>query len=102
MSELFLTILNMSLTAIYVIIFVILIRLVLQKSPKVISYALWAVAAFRLVIPFSFESVFSLMPQTAAPIPHDIIYQQKPQINSGILSVGNWTVFYGLYLENRR
>lgn len=87
MSELFLTILNMSLTASYVIIFAILIRLALQKAPKVISYALWVVVAFRLVIPFSFESVFSLLPQTATPIPHDIIYQQKPQINSGILSV---------------
>lgn len=87
MSELFLTILNMSLTASYVIIFVILIRLALQKAPKVISYALWAVVAFRLVIPFSFDSVFSLLPQAATPIPHDIIYQHKPQINSGILSV---------------
>ncbi len=87
MSELFLAILNMSITASYVIIFVILIRLAIQKAPKVISYALWAVVAFRLVIPFSFESVFSLLPQTATPIPHDIIYQQKPQISSGILSV---------------
>lgn len=87
MSELFLAILNMSITASYVIIFVILIRLAIQKAPKVISYALWAVVAFRLVIPFSFESVFSLLPKTATPIPHDIIYQQKPQISSGILSV---------------
>ncbi len=54
MSELFLAILNMSITASYVIIFVILIRLAIQKAPKVISYALWAVVAFRLVIPFSF------------------------------------------------
>ncbi|MDW5298724.1 MAG: M56 family metallopeptidase [Sedimentibacter sp.] len=87
MSEIFINILNMSLTASYVIIFVILIRMALQKAPKVISYALWTVVAFRLVIPLSFESVFSLLPQTATPIPHDIIYQQKPQINSGILSV---------------
>ncbi|WP_326909900.1 M56 family metallopeptidase [Sedimentibacter sp. MB31-C6] len=87
MSELFLTVLNMSLTASYVIIFVILIRLALQKTPKVISYALWVVVAFRLVTPFSFESMFSLLPQTATSIPYDIVYQQKPQINSGVLSV---------------
>ncbi len=86
MSELFLTVLNTSLTASYVIIFVILIRLLLKKSPKVISYALWGVVAFRLTIPFSFESMLSLMPRNTnvVPIPHDIIYQQSPQINSGI------------------
>ena len=86
MSEQFLTVLNMSLTASYVIIFVMLIRLPLKKVPKVISYALWGVVAFRLIIPFSFESMFSLMPRktNAVPIPHDIIYQQSPQINSGI------------------
>jgi len=86
MSELFLTILNMSLTASYVIIFVMLIRLLLKRAPKFISYALWGVVAFRLVIPFSFESMFSLMPRNTnvVSIPHDIIYQQNPQINSGI------------------
>ncbi|MGI6677835.1 MAG: M56 family metallopeptidase [Dehalobacterium sp.] len=86
MSELFLTVLNRSLTASYVILFVILVRLLLKKAPKIISYALWGVVAFRLIIPFSFESMFSLMPRNTntVPIPHDIIYQQSPQINSGI------------------
>lgn len=86
MGELFLSILNMSLTASYVIIFVMLIRLPLKKVPKVISYALWGVVAFRLIVPFSFESMFSLLPRNTntVPIPHDIIYQQNPRINSGI------------------
>ncbi len=86
MSEIFLTVLNMSLTASYVILFVIPIRLALKKAPKVISYALWVVVAFRLIFPFSFESMFSLMPRNtnAVPISHDIIYQQSPQINTGI------------------
>jgi beta-lactamase regulating signal transducer with metallopeptidase domain len=86
MSELFLTVLNMSLMASYVILFVILVRLFLKKAPKFISYALWSVVAFRLIIPFSFESMFSLMPRNtnAVPIPHDIIYQQSPKINSGL------------------
>jgi beta-lactamase regulating signal transducer with metallopeptidase domain len=86
MSELFHIVLNMSPTASYVIIFVILVRLLLKKAPKVISYALWSVAAFRLIVPFSFESMFSLLPRNTntVPIPHDIIYQQSPQINSGI------------------
>jgi len=86
MSELFLTVLNMSFTASYIILIVILIRLLLKKAPKSITYALWGVVAFRLIIPFSFKSKFSLLPaQTnTVPVPHDIIYQQNPQINSGI------------------
>ncbi|WP_027398420.1 M56 family metallopeptidase [Anaerovorax odorimutans] len=86
MSKLFFTVLNMSLTASYVIIFVVLIRLAIKKAPKVISYALWGVVGFRLIIPFSVESMFSLMPRNTntVPIPHDIIYQQSPQVNSGI------------------
>ena len=85
MSEIFLSVLNTSLTASYVIIFVILIRLLLKKSPKVISYALWGVVAFRLTIPFSFESMLSLMPRNTnvVPIPHDIIYQQSPRLTVG-------------------
>lgn len=92
MSELFLTVLNMSLTASYVILFVIIVRLLLKKAPKFISYALWSVAAFRLIIPFSFESMFSLMPRNtnAVSIPYDIIYQQNPQINSGIEAVDSF------------
>ncbi|MFF2483789.1 M56 family metallopeptidase [Paenibacillus sp. NPDC058071] len=86
MSELFLSVLNMSLTASYVVLVVILFRLLLKKAPKVISYALWAVVAFRLAVPFTFESVFSLLPRNSErnPIPQDIMYQQSPQINSGI------------------
>ncbi len=86
MSKLFLSVLNMSLTSSYVILCVILVRLLLKKAPKVVSYALWGVVAFRLILPFSFESMFSLMPRNmnAAPIPLDIIYEQSPQINSGI------------------
>ena len=86
MSELFLSVLNMSLTASYVILFVILVRLLLKKAPKFISYALWGVVAFRLIIPFSFESMFSLIPwnRNVVTISQEIIYQQTPQINSGI------------------
>lgn len=86
MSEIFLAILNRSLTASYVILFVTFIRLLLKKAPKGISYALWSVVAFRLIIPFSFESIFSLLPRNinTTTIPQDIVYQQNPQINSGI------------------
>lgn len=63
MDKLFICVLNMSLTASYVILFVILVRLLLKKAPTVISYALWGIVAFRLIIPVSFESVYSLIPR---------------------------------------
>ena len=92
MSKLFISMLNMSLMASYIILFVMLIRIPLKKAPKAISYALWSVVAFRLIIPFSLESIFSLIPRNmnANPIPQDIIYQQSPQINSGIKIVDSF------------
>jgi hypothetical protein len=45
MGKIFLTVLNMSFTASYVILFVILVRLMLKKAPRVISYVLWGVVA---------------------------------------------------------
>ena len=91
MSELFLAVLNMSLTASYVILCVMLIRLPLKKAPKIISYALWGVVAFRLMIPFSFESIFSLIPRNTAalPVPREIIYLQIPQTKQGIEAAGS-------------
>jgi len=79
MDRLFLTILNMSLTGAFVIVAICLARLLLKKAPKIISYCLWAVAWFRLVLPFSIESVLSLIPFRAAPIPTDIAMQTAMQ-----------------------
>ncbi len=60
MEAVFLKILNMSITASYVIIAVVLIRLLLRKAPKKYLYLLWIVVGFRLCCPVSFQSVFSL------------------------------------------
>lgn len=92
MSELFISVLNMSLTASYVILIVMLVRMLLKKAPKVISYALWSVVAFRLIIPFSFESVFSLLPRKTNfdPISYNIVYQQSSKINGGIEAVDTY------------
>ena len=91
MGNLFISVLNMSITASYVILIVIIIRLLLKKAPKVISYALWSVVGFRLLIPFSFKSVFSLMPRKTNPVPisNEIIYQQSLQIDNGIRVFGS-------------
>ena len=87
LDRIFLQVLNMSFTGGIIILFVLLARLVLRRAPKVFSYALWAVVLFRLVCPFSFESVFSLLPVNAKPIPDDILLSQTPQITTGIAFV---------------
>ena len=86
MDALFLTVLNMSLRASYVILFVIVIRLFLKKIPKTYSYVLWFAVLFRLICPFSFDSIFSLIPDNVN-IPQDIAYSPKPEINSGITAI---------------
>jgi len=53
--------LQMSLTAVPIVLFVILIRFFLMRTPKIFSYALWAVVLFRLLCPVSFTSDFSFI-----------------------------------------
>lgn len=89
LEKLFLQILNMSFTGGIVIAFVLFFRLVLKKAPKVFSYGLWAVALFRLVFPFSFESAFSLLPTKPSPISQNIVFMQTPRIDTGILALNN-------------
>ena len=86
MEAVFLKILNMSMTASWVILTVILLRLLLKKAPKWIMGILWGFVAIRLIVPFSLESIFSLIP-SAEPIPENIFTAENPVINSGIPSL---------------
>ena len=61
MQQLFLEILNMSITATYCLVAVVLLRLLLKKLPKIYSYVLWAVVFFRMACPVSIKSAFSLL-----------------------------------------
>lgn len=83
MSAVFIKLLNMSITAGWLILAVILARLLLKKAPKWIPCIMWGLVAIRLVCPFSFESIFSLIPSSET-IPSNIALQHKPHINSGI------------------
>lgn len=83
MSVLFLKVINMSITASWLILAVVIARVVLKKAPKWITCLLWALVAIRLVFPFSFESKLSLVPSSET-IPMDIETSQAPSINSGI------------------
>lgn len=84
MDAIFLRLLNMNITACYVILAVILIRLLLRKAPRIFSYLLWSAVLFRLAFPFSFASVFSLVRVRTQSVPEDIMFAASPQIQSGI------------------
>ncbi|MBQ1533192.1 MAG: hypothetical protein IIZ64_00050, partial [Erysipelotrichaceae bacterium] len=86
MDAVFLKILNMSITASWLILAVIFARSLLNKAPRWIICMLWGLVAIRLVCPFSFESVFSLIPSSET-IPADIAMQHSPAIDSGITIV---------------
>ena len=66
MSAVFLKLLNMSITAGWLVIAVIVLRLCLKRAPKAIHCALWALVAIRLLCPFSLKSNFSLIPEEVA------------------------------------
>lgn len=83
MEQIFLRILNMSITAGYCVLVVMILRLLLQKMPKIYSYALWAVVYFRLVCPVSIKSVLSLVRVNTQTIPMDIGVRETPRIYSG-------------------
>lgn len=83
MTEAFLYIMNMSITASYIALAVMLIRVLFKKLPKAISVVMWALVGIRLIFPFSFESNMSLIP-SAETVPNNIIYTEKPKINSGL------------------
>ncbi|MCD7807212.1 MAG: M56 family metallopeptidase [Lachnospiraceae bacterium] len=90
LENMFIEILNMSLTASVVILAVCVIRFFWRGAPKIFSYILWAVVLFRLLCPFSLESAFSLLGAVnggeAAQqgrmeyISSDIAYQAQPQV----------------------
>jgi len=83
MEAVFLKILNMGITAGYLALAVILMRLLLKKAPKWIAVLMWGLVAIRLVCPFSLESIFSLIP-SAETVPSTILHTNTPSIHSGI------------------
>ena len=98
MESLFLKILNMSITASYVILALLFIRVLLKRAPKKYAYLLWAALLFRLICPVSFSSAFSLFqmhPFNMAKaqssgeaaliyIPADIGFMDSPKVTVGI------------------
>ncbi len=85
-EKLFLLFLNMSLTGGYIIIAVLIMRFLIRKAPKWINLILWGIAGFRLILPISFNSIFSVF----SAIPNskvstqEIIYSNTPAVRSGV------------------
>ena len=88
MNELFLKIINMSISASWLILAVLILRLVLKKAPKWVNVLLWGIVAVRLICPFSFESALSLIP-SAETFPEKIISGPSFDIQTGISPVDN-------------
>ena len=88
MSELFLKIINMSISASWLILAVLILRLVLKKAPKWVNVLLWGIVAVRLICPFSFESALSLIP-SAETFPEKVISGPSFDIQTGISPVDN-------------
>lgn len=64
MADVFYKILQMSISASWLILAIVVLRIFLKKVPRKIICFLWALVAIRLVCPFAIESRFSLIPDT--------------------------------------
>ena len=88
MNELFLKIINMSISASWLVVAVLILRLVLKKAPKWVYVLLWGIVAVRLICPFSFESALSLIP-SAETFPEKIISGPSFDVQTGITPIDN-------------
>jgi len=88
MEALFLKLLNLSMTAGWLILAIVVLRLMFRRAPRWVFCLLWGLVALRLVVPFSLESALSLIP-SAQPLPDNIIYTANPVISSGVPPIDN-------------
>ncbi len=83
MTNLFLSFVNRSISAGWLILAVILLRRFLKRTPKWLNVALWGLAGIRLAFPISIESIFSLIPSSETISP-EIMQTSEPMVNTGI------------------
>ncbi|MBQ4267903.1 MAG: hypothetical protein IJB93_06890 [Clostridia bacterium] len=82
LTTLFIEVFNLSISAGWIVLAVVLLRFLLKKAPKWINCLWWLLVGIRLVFPFSIESIFSLIPSAKVVSP-DIIYSPSPSISTG-------------------
>lgn len=86
MVAVFLKLLNMSITAGWIVLAVMLLRFLLRKMPKQFTCMLWGLVGLRLIFPFSPESIFSLIP-SAKTLPETLQPGEFPEIHSGVTAI---------------
>lgn len=84
MEAVFLTLLNRSISAGWLVLAVVILRFLLKKAPKWAACLLWAVVAVRLLCPFSLKSPLSLIPSPETLSPYTMQFSQNPELDSGI------------------
>ena len=87
LGEVFLQFLNISITASWLVLAIIIAKFLLKKAPKWINCVLWSLVAIRLLVPFDIESPFSLIPSRET-MPVTALYSGNynslyPQVDSG-------------------
>lgn len=87
-TKLFLSVCNLAASAGWVILAVMLVRLLLtlpglRRIPRRFVCLLWAVVGLRLLLPFSPESAWSLLPH-AEPITETFLYDPSPTVHTGV------------------
>lgn len=87
MAGVFLKIINMSISAGWIVLAVLVLRFFFKKAPKWINVILWGIVGVRLVMPFSIESIFSLMPSDETI--SKAIDSPTPHFESGFSAVDN-------------
>lgn len=83
MEKIFLEFVNQSISAGWIVLAVILLRVILKKAPKWIICIFWGIVGLRLELPFTLKSYFSLVPSTDT-VPTTFTYDVVPKIHTGI------------------
>ena len=89
MAAVFLKLLNLSISASWLVLAVLVLRLVSKRSPKWMNVLLWGIVALRLVLPFSIESALSLIPSAETVSPAAVQFVPAPTITSGVSVIDN-------------
>ena len=89
MAAVFLKLLNLSISASWLVLAVLALRLISKRSPKWMNVLLWGIVALRLVLPFSIESALSLIPSAETVSPAAVQFDPAPTITSGVSVIDN-------------
>ena len=89
MAAVFLKLLNLSISASWLVLAVLVLRLISKRSPKWMNVLLWGIVALRLVLPFSVESALSLIPSAETVSPAAVQFDPAPTITSGVKIIDN-------------